>query len=221
MPIAIDRDAWLLTYPLDKLGGLEAREQSRKGRMSMTQDPFKPPHSLGVAIEKLKARRGWLVAYGALCVLFGMTALMLVAASTFAVVFLIALMLIAAGGAEILLGFNSRDWPSFFLWVISGLFYLVSGAFALARPEVAAAVLTVFVGIGFLLAGVARIWLGVRLPAGPKTLVVLAGLVTILLGSMILAGWPGDSLVILGTLFGVDLVFYGASWIALGLKLRS
>jgi uncharacterized membrane protein HdeD (DUF308 family) len=27
-------------------------------------------------------------------------------------------------------------------------------------------------------------------------------------------------LFVLGILFGVDLVFYGASWIALGLKLR-
>jgi uncharacterized membrane protein HdeD (DUF308 family) len=189
--------------------------------MSMTPGQFKPPHSLAEAIERLRARRGWLVAYGALCVLFGLAALTLVAASTFAVVFLIALMLIAAGGAEIVLGFNSRDWPSFFLWVISGLFYLVSGAFALARPDAAAAVLTVFVGIGFLIAGLSRIWLGVQLPAGPKVFVVLAGVVTTLLGGMILVGWPGDSLLILGTLFGVDLVFYGASWIALGLKLRT
>ncbi len=189
--------------------------------MSMTPGDFGPPPSLGQAIEKLRSRRGWLVAYGVLCVAFGMVALGLVAASTLAVVFLIALMLIVAGGAEIVLGFNSRDWPSFFLWVISGLFYLVSGAFALAQPEVAAAVLTVFVGAGFVIAGIARIWLGFRLPAGPKLFIVLAGVITTLLGVMILAGWPGDTMIILGTLFGVDLVFYGASWIALGLKLRA
>ncbi len=189
--------------------------------MSMTPEDLGPPPSLGRAIEKLRSRWGWLVAFGALCVLFGIVALGLVAASTLAVVFLIALMLIVAGGAEIVLGFNSRDWPSFFLWVISGLFYLVSGAFALAQPEVAAAVLTFVVGIGFVIAGAARIWLGFRLPAGPKAFIVLAGVVTTLLGVMILAGWPGDTMIILGTLFGVDLVFYGASWIALGLKLRA
>jgi uncharacterized membrane protein HdeD (DUF308 family) len=44
--------------------------------------------------------------------------------------------------------------------------------------------------------------------------------VTTLLGALILAGWPGNTMIILGTLFGVDLVFYGSSWIALGLKLR-
>ncbi|WP_294538077.1 DUF308 domain-containing protein [uncultured Rhodoblastus sp.] len=188
--------------------------------MSRTPRDFEGPHSLGRAVEKLRSRWGWLVAYGALCVLFGVLALGLVEASSLAVVFLIALMLVVAGGAEILLGFNSRDWPSFFLWLISGLFYLVFGAFALARPEVAAAVLTAVVGVGFLVAGLARIWLGFMLPAGPKAFVVLAGAVTTLLGVLILAGWPGNTMIILGTLFGVDLVFYGSSWIALGLRLR-
>jgi uncharacterized membrane protein HdeD (DUF308 family) len=188
--------------------------------MRMTSGDFQPPHSLGRAIEKLRSRWSWFVGYGVLCAGFGVLALTMVAASTLAVVFFVALMLIVAGGAEIILGFNSRDWPSFFLWVISGLFYLVYGALALARPEVAAAVLTAFIGVGFLLAGVARIWLGFRLPAGPKAYVILAGVVTSLLGVMILALWPANTMLILGTLFGVDLLFYGASWIALGLKLR-
>jgi hypothetical protein len=99
-------------------------------------------------------------------VLFGLVAVGLVEASSLALVFLVALMLVVAGGAEILLGFNTRDWPSFFLWLISGLFYLVFGAFALARPEVAAAVLTAGVGAGFLVPGLARIWLGFKLPGG-------------------------------------------------------
>jgi uncharacterized membrane protein HdeD (DUF308 family) len=171
-------------------------------------------------MERLKARWGWFLAYGLLCALFGVAALVMVAASTLAVVFLIALMLIIAGGAEIVLGFNSRDWPSFFLWVISGLFYLIFGAFALAQPLAAAAALTVFVGVGFVIAGAARIWLGFHLPEDHKAFIILAGVVTLALGAMILAGWPGDTLIILGTLFGIDMVFYGASWAALGLKLR-
>jgi uncharacterized membrane protein HdeD (DUF308 family) len=194
----------------------------RRQEAKMTMNPLKPDpmHSLGGATERLRARWGWFVAYGVLCLAFGVVALVLAAASTLAVVFFVAIMLILAGGVEITIGFNSRDWPSFFLWVLSGLFYLIFGAFALAQPTAAAAVLTVVAGVGFLIAGVARIWLGARLPAGPKAYVVFAGVVTTLLGGLILAGWPGNTMVILGTLFGVDMVFYGASWIGLGLKLR-
>ncbi len=188
--------------------------------MTMGMPGREPRHNLGEAIHRLRARWGWFFAFGVLCLAFGVVALTMAAVSTMAVVFMVAFMLIVAGGFEIVLGFNSRDWPAFFLWVVSGLFYLVSGAFALARPEVAAAALTVLVGAGFLVAGVARIWLGYKLPAGPKAYIVFAGVVTTLLGALILAGWPGNTLFVLGVLFGVDLVFYGASWIALGLKLR-
>lgn len=189
--------------------------------MSANPQDLDPRHSLGGAIERLRSRWGWFVAYGALCLVFGVIALAMAAVSTLAVVFFVALMLILAGGVEITIGFNCRDWPSFFLWVVSGLFYLIFGAFALAQPTTAAAVLTMVAGIGFLIAGIARIWLGWRLPAGPKAYVVFAGAVTMLLGFLILAGWPGNTLVVLGALFGIDMVFYGASWIGLGLKLRA
>lgn len=170
--------------------------------------------------QRLRLRWGWFAFYGALCLIFGLAAVIMAAASTLAVVFVVALLLILAGGFEITLGFQARDWPSFFLWAISGLFYLVFGAFALAQPVVAAKLLTAVVGIGFLIAGGARIWLGLNLPAGPKLYVTFAGVVTLLLGALILAGWPGNKLIVLGLLFGVDMIFYGASWIALGLKLR-
>jgi hypothetical protein len=111
--------------------------------MSRAPEDFAESHSLGQAVEKRRSRCGWLVAYGGLCVFFGAPALGLVETSSFAMVFLIAPMPIVAGGAEILLGFNSRDWPSFFLRLISGLFYLVFGGHALARQEVAAAVVGV------------------------------------------------------------------------------
>lgn len=186
----------------------------------MRMPEFEPRHTLGAAIERLRSRWGWFVAFGALCLVFGVSALTMAEVSTEAVVLFVAFMLILAGGFEIVMGFNTRDWPSFFLWVVSGLFYLVFGAFALARPVVAAAALTAVVGVGFLIAGAARIWLGFKLPAGPKAFIVLAGVVTALLGAIILAGWPGNTMVVLGILFGVDLVFYGASWIALGMRLR-
>jgi uncharacterized membrane protein HdeD (DUF308 family) len=188
--------------------------------MSSGPEFFRPPHSLEEAMEKLKLRWGWLLAYGALCFAFGLLALALVAASTLAVVFFVAIMLVVAGGSEIVLGFNSRDWPHFLLWVLSGLFYLVVGAYSLAQPQNAAVVLTAFAGFGFVFAGAARIWHAFNLPQGHQIFIALAGGVTILLGAMILAGWPGDTPLVLGTLFGVDLVFYGASWIGLALKLR-
>jgi uncharacterized membrane protein HdeD (DUF308 family) len=51
--------------------------------------------------------------------------------------------------------------------------------------------------------------------------VVISGLVTLLLGGVILAHWPVSSLYVLGIFLGVDLVIAGVSWIAISLGLKS
>ena len=54
----------------------------------------------------------------------------------------------------------------------------------------------------------------------PWVWVALSGLVTLLLGGMILAHWPASSLFVLGMFLGIDLIFAGTGWIAMGLALR-
>jgi uncharacterized membrane protein HdeD (DUF308 family) len=48
----------------------------------------------------------------------------------------------------------------------------------------------------------------------------VSGIITLLLGLIILAHWPVSSLYILGLFLGIDLVFAGAGWIGLGVGLR-
>ena len=52
-------------------------------------------------------------------------------------------------------------------------------------------------------------------------MVFLAAAVTILLGLIIVTHWPADSVWVLGTLLGVDLLFNGAGWVSFGLGLRA
>jgi hypothetical protein len=51
--------------------------------------------------------------------------------------------------------------------------------------------------------------------------VVFSGVVTFLLGLIILAHWPVSSLYILGLFLGLDLVFAGVGWISVGIGLKS
>jgi uncharacterized membrane protein HdeD (DUF308 family) len=67
-----------------------------------------------------------------------------------------------------------------------------------------------------------RIYLGFSMRAGsPWVWIVISGLITLVLGVIILAHWPVSSLWTLGIFLGVDLVFAGATWIGLGLGLRN
>jgi uncharacterized membrane protein HdeD (DUF308 family) len=55
----------------------------------------------------------------------------------------------------------------------------------------------------------------------PWLWVAFSGVITLLLGLVILAHWPVSGLYILGLFLGVDLIFAGMSWIGVGLGLRS
>jgi len=46
------------------------------------------------------------------------------------------------------------------------------------------------------------------------------GIITLLLGLVILVHWPVSGLYILGLFLGIDLVLAGASWIGIGLGLK-
>jgi len=54
----------------------------------------------------------------------------------------------------------------------------------------------------------------------PWIWVALSAVITLLLGVLILARWPVNSVYILGLFLGIDLIMAGAGWIGLGLGLH-
>ena len=187
----------------------------------MTNDrfPSRVPHP--GALNMIHSRWAWFVAFGAITALFGLLALSMVVLSTVASVVLIGAFMIIAGGIEIGLGLSAKAWGWKAIWIFVGFVYILSGAFALAQPLVAATIFTLMIGAALLATGAMRIIAGVQMHQGPKALVVIAGVITTLLGVLILAGWPASSLVVLGTFLGIDLLIYGLTWITFGLRLRN
>jgi uncharacterized membrane protein HdeD (DUF308 family) len=179
-------------------------------------------HSLGGAIHHLQAKWGAIVAFGILLIVLGVAATVFALAATIATVTINGVVFLIAGVAEIGIGMHSQSWSRFFLWVIGGVLYLLVGLVCIFNPIFASAALTLMLGAGLIAAGVVRVYLAFQLPADhPRSMVLLAGAVTILLGLIIVAHWPADSIWVLGTLLGVDLLFNGAGWVSFGLGLRA
>jgi uncharacterized membrane protein HdeD (DUF308 family) len=177
--------------------------------------------SLGSALEALRGRWGWIVGIGVLLLVFGMVALGSVVTATVASVWTVGLMMILSGASEMAHGFAMKTWGKSILWVILGLLYGLAGVFTFLNPLLAAGVLTLLLGAGLVASGIVRIILAFQMKSSqPWIWVVLSGLVTLLLGGMILAHWPASSLYVLGIFLGIDLVFAGVSWIMMGLALR-
>jgi uncharacterized membrane protein HdeD (DUF308 family) len=175
----------------------------------------------GTGLAPLRAKWGWIVALGVIYVIAGCVALGSVAAATAATVFVVGIMMVIAGVAEVFNAFQVKSWGGFLLWLALGLLYIVAGFATFENPLLAAVLLTLLLGISLVVSGIMRIVLafGMR-DEMPWVAVGLSGVITVLLGIVILAHWPVSSVYILGLLLGIDLIFAGAAWIAFGFGLR-
>jgi uncharacterized membrane protein HdeD (DUF308 family) len=179
-------------------------------------------HTLGMAIERLEGKWASITGFGVLLVVLGFAALAFSLVATIATVTLNGLLFLVAGAAEIAIGMHARSWSLFFLWVIGGILYLAVGVICIVNPVFVSVVLTLLLGAGLIAAGLVRFFLAFRLPpVQPRLLVFVAAAVTVLLGLVIVSHWPTDSIYVLGTLLGVDLLFHGAGWVSFGLGLHA
>src|SRR5271157_1333021 len=152
------------------------------------------PHSLGEAIERLRAKWASITGFGVLLVVLGFVALAFSLVATIATVTFNGVLFLIAGVAEIAIGMHARSWGLFFLWVIGGVLYLAAGVICVLNPVLASVVLTLLLGAGLIAAGAVRFFLAFRLPPlQPRLLVFVAAAVTILLGLVIVSHWPMDS----------------------------
>ena len=188
--------------------------------MTSTSDTVKNPQA-GSDTAPLRAKWGWIVALGVVYLIAGFIALGSVALATVASVFIVGVMMIVAGVAEVFSAFQIKNWGKFLLWALIGVLYIVAGFVTFQNPLLAAVLLTLVLGASLVASGIMRIILAFSMKREtPWIWVVLSGVITLLLGLLILAKWPVSSLYILGLFLGIDLIMAGAGWIGVGFGLR-
>lgn len=175
----------------------------------------------GPAAQSLRSKSGWIVALGVVYVIAGLIALSSVVFATRVTVFVVGIMMLVSGVAEVINAFQFKSWAKFLVWLLLGVLYIVAGLLTFENPLLAASVLTLLLGAALVVSGIMRIVLAFSMREGtPWAWVVLSGLVTLLLGLIILVHWPVSSLFVLGTLLGIDLLIIGIGWIFVGLGLK-
>jgi len=176
---------------------------------------------IGSEIAPLRAKWGWIVALGIVYIVAGFVALGSIVMATVVSVLVVGIMMIVAGVAEVINAFQIKSWGKFLLWALLGVLYIVAGFVTWDNPLFAAVLLTLVLGASLVASGIMRIVLAFYMKAEmPWIWVALSGVITLLLGLLILARWPINSIYILGLFLGVDLIMAGASWLGLGLGLR-
>jgi uncharacterized membrane protein HdeD (DUF308 family) len=136
-------------------------------------------------------------------------------------VFVVGVMMLLSGVAEVISAFQIKNWGKFLLWVLLGALYIVAGFLTFENPLLAAAVLTLLLGFALVASGIMRIVLAFSMKQEmPWVWVAVSGVITLLLGLIILVHWPVSGLYILGLFLGIDLIIAGMGWIGIGLGLK-
>lgn len=184
--------------------------------VSQAQMPDRP------AVQHLRSKCGWIVALGVVYVIAGLIALSSVVFATRVTVFVVGIMMLISGVAEVINAFQFKSWGRFLIWLLLGALYIVAGLLTFENPLLAASVLTLLLGAALVVSGVMRIVLAFSMREGMSwTTLVLSGVVSLLLGLIILVHWPVSGLFVLGTLLGIDLLIIGIGWIFVGFGLKS
>jgi uncharacterized membrane protein HdeD (DUF308 family) len=129
-----------------------------------------------------------------------------------------------SGVVGLIMTFMTRGAPGFAWSLISALLGIAVGLMLLVWPLSGALSLTLLLTAFFIVEGVASIMYAFehkRELSGRWGFMLMSGIVDLILGAIILAGFPATALWALGVLVGINMLFGGASLIGLGLAARS
>ncbi|EJN57985.1 HdeD family acid-resistance protein [Halogranum rubrum] len=135
---------------------------------------------------------------------------------------LVGALLVIGGLFHFVGAFRGQGWTGFVWQVLLGVIGVVAGLVVLSNPIFGLLTLTLAV-IGYLFAsGIVEIVMGYRL-RGEKNWFwsVASGVIGILLGAMLWAGFPSTALWAVGLLFGINLLVTGVSMVAVALGGRT
>ena len=177
--------------------------------------------SFAADIEEIRSSWGWFLGLGILFILAGTMCVIADVSATFATVFVFGWILLFSGVVALVHAFRTRSWSGFLLSLLTALFRGFTGYLLIRYPLAGAAGLTLILSSFFIVAGVFRA-IGarmLRLPGWGWS--VFSGILSVALGTMLLAQMPASSIWFIGFAIGIDLIFDGVSLIGFATAIRS
>ncbi|MBK5971007.1 acid-resistance membrane protein [Thiorhodovibrio litoralis] len=177
-----------------------------------------PPELFG----ELEKHWGWLLAFGLFSIVLGTLGLSLTFLLTEASVLFFATLLIVGGVFQLLQAIKCRGWRSILFHVLIALLYVAGGLMIVLYPQVTAVSLTLMLGAVLIAVGIMRLLMSFQLrPSSGWYWPLISGVISLLLGGLIIAQWPTSGLWVIGLFVAVELIFNGWSYVFVALAARA
>jgi uncharacterized membrane protein HdeD (DUF308 family) len=174
------------------------------------------------AATPLGHRSGWLLALGIVQIVAGSIAIAVPVVASIAAVGIFGAVLLVTAALQLIHAFKVRAWPRSAWSGLGGVLYAIAGLLVVMYPLGGALTLAVLIAILFIADGTLRMVFGMTVrPVAGWGWLVAAGLCSIVVGVILLLGWPATALWATGLLLGVNLIFTGVMNATLALASRT
>ena len=173
--------------------------------------PARFADSLLSEVTHLRNSWAWIMILGILLILAGVVCVAGDITATFATMIVFGWFLLFGGILTLVQAFRVHTWSGFLLYFLSALLRGFTGFFLISYPTAGALALTLIIASFFLVGGLFRA-IGAAMMRFPQWgWSAFSGIVSVILGIMLLAELPVSSLWFIGFAVGIDLILEGAS----------
>ena len=174
--------------------------------------------------QAVRAHWKLFLAEGIILVILGLLAIVVPPLATLGITILIGWLFLISGIAGLITTFGARHAPGFWWSLLSAVLGIAAGVVLLGWPVSGAVSLTLLLIVFFTIEGVFSIMYALehkRELTGQWGWMLVSGIIDLVLAAIIFAGLPGTAAWALGLLVGINMLFGGASLIAMAMHARS
>jgi len=168
----------------------------------------------GLFHSRIRAASKNLFWVGLLMTIVGIAAIVFPMVSTLATALFVGWVILFAGVFLLVGAFSVHGTGPFFGALLTSLLMIAAGAYLLFHPLAGALVITIVIGVLFLIEGAVELGLAFEMRPNPAWIwMLISGLASIILAIVIAVGLPAISEVALGILLGVNFLTTGISYL--------
>lgn len=171
----------------------------------------------------IKKATNWLIALSVGLIILGLIAILLPGIAAAFFTSLMGWLALISGVVMIVQAFQSKPIRGFWLSLVLGILYVLAGLYILFNLGAAVLALTLAFGVLFIVEGIFTIIMAFTNHAGDRMfwLMGLNGIITLILGILVLNQWPTSALWLIGLYVGISILMSGISLLAAALATRN
>lgn len=169
-------------------------------------------------LKKLKKNPTLSLILGIGLIILGTASIYSSVTATFVSVLFFGWLLIFAGCLQLAQLLVSGKEDGVMLHLVAGFFSLLTGGLLVYNPVAGATSLTLLLSLLFISQGILRVFIALTQRFAHWSWVLINGIITLILGILILMQWPYSGLYVIGMFIGIDLMLSGWALVMVYLK---